>query len=49
MNAVTKDDLVRYCEEQIREHTRHVRVFLDLLHAARLLPDSFGQSDDDDE
>lgn len=38
-------ELVQYCEDMIREHSRHVRYFLDLLEAARQMSNAAPKSE----
>lgn len=40
-------ELVQYCEDMIREHSRHVRYFLDLLEAARQMSNAAPKSEPD--
>lgn len=40
-------ELVQYCEDMIREHSRHVRYFLDLLEAARQMSNAAHKSEPD--
>ena len=45
---MTKQELIAFCEDNIRKHSGEVRAFLDLLHAARTLPDDYDTDADPD-
>jgi len=45
---MTREELIVFCEREIRDHSARVRVFLDLLQAARLLPEDFGNDEERD-
>jgi hypothetical protein len=45
---MTRDELVAFCENEIRDHSQKVRALLDLLAAARMLPESWGHDEDED-
>ena len=45
---MTKNELLVFCESQIREHSRIVRHFLELLHAVRATPKENFEDEDDE-
>jgi hypothetical protein len=46
---MTREELVAFCEQEIQEHSRKVRALLDLLNAARMLPENYGHDFDDED
>ena len=46
---MTRAELVAFCEQEIREHSAKVRALLELLQAARLLPEDFGTEPEPEE
>jgi hypothetical protein len=43
-----RSDLIKFCEQEIREHSAKVRALLDLLQAARMLPDDWDKDEEEE-
>jgi hypothetical protein len=43
-----RSELIKFCEQEIRQHSEKVRALLDLLHAARMLPDDWDKYEEEE-